>query len=83
MNLKVKVNIAHKVAEENHVPGQLTFVDQPQRLPVQVHAGQRFNMATKEYVKCWHVRNNGRGLLKEKLNHYKVPSLHYRDIPNQ
>ena len=56
---------------------QVTSSDGNQRHIV-AHLGHRRDMTLKEHIPCWHVRNNGRGLLMGKFKDYIVPKLTFR-----
>ena len=45
---------------------------------VAAHLGQRRNMQHETHVPCWHVRNNGHGLIKGTHTDYVVTSLGHR-----
>lgn len=45
--------------------------------------GKRRNMDLKEHVPCWHIRNNGRGLLHGHFKDYNVPDVYFKDFALQ
>lgn len=45
---------------------------------VKAHLGKRKNMELSEHISCWHVSNNGLGLIDGAPEQYVVPKLYHR-----
>ena len=49
--------------------------------PIRVQMIQRMNMASHELIPCWHLSNNGQGLIQGMYTDYIVPKLTSKQMP--